>query len=60
MRRTRSLKVESEGPLHVHIDGEYMGDNRRSMSFKLLERCLPVLCKKNAPGLFLQTPRRIL
>jgi diacylglycerol kinase (ATP) len=60
MRRTRSLKVESKGPLHIHIDGEYLGDDRRSMSFKLLERRLPVLCRKNSPGLFSQTPRRML
>jgi YegS/Rv2252/BmrU family lipid kinase len=60
MRRTRSLTVESKGPLHFHIDGEYLGDERRSISFELLERRLPVLCKKDSPGRFSQTPRKLL
>ena len=60
MRRTRSVTVESDGPLHIHIDGEYLGDERRSISFTVLDRRLPVLCKKDAPGLFSQTPQKLL
>jgi len=60
MRRTRSVTVESEGPLHMHIDGEYLGDERRSISFTVLDRRLPVLCKKDTPGLFSQTPQKLL
>jgi YegS/Rv2252/BmrU family lipid kinase len=60
MRRTRSVTVESAGPLHMHIDGEYLGDQRRSTTFTVLDRRLPVLCKKDAPGLFSQTPQTLL
>jgi diacylglycerol kinase family enzyme len=60
MRRTRSVMVESDGPLHMHIDGEYLGNDRRSISFTVLDRRLPVLCKKDAPGLFSQTPQKLL
>jgi diacylglycerol kinase (ATP) len=60
MRRTRSLTVESSGPLHVHIDGEYMGSDHRSISFRVLDRRLPVLCKKETPGLYSQPLQRLL
>lgn len=60
MRRTRSLTVKSDGPLHVHIDGEYLGDEHRTISFRVLDRRLPVLCKKNEPGKFSQPIEKIL
>jgi diacylglycerol kinase (ATP) len=60
MRRARAVAVESGGPLHVHIDGEYLGSDRRSMSFVLLDRPLPVLCKKTGPGRFSQSPQKLL
>lgn len=49
MYRVASLAVESERPLHLHIDGEYIGADNRSLSFSILERRLPVLCMKEKP-----------
>jgi YegS/Rv2252/BmrU family lipid kinase len=60
MRRTRSLTVESEGPLHVHIDGEYLGDENRAITFTVLDRRLPVLCRKDQPVVCSQTLSRII
>lgn len=60
MRRSRSVTVESDGPLHTHIDGEYLGSGRRSISFRVLDRRLPVLCKKDTPGLFSQSLQQLL
>ena len=60
MGRTRSLTVTSDGPLHVHIDGEYLGDERREISFSILDRRLPVLCRKDVLGRFSQSLEQIL
>jgi len=60
MRRTRSLTVDCDEPLHVHIDGEYLGDEHRSISFRVLDRRLPVLCKKDAPTLTKHPVERLL
>jgi YegS/Rv2252/BmrU family lipid kinase len=60
MRRTRSLTVESSDPLHLHIDGEYLGDEHRVIYFTVLDRRLPVLCKKDRPVLCGQPLSRIL
>jgi diacylglycerol kinase (ATP) len=49
MRRTPSVAIECAGPLPLHIDGEYMGDETRSIRFSVLPAILPVLCKKEAP-----------
>jgi diacylglycerol kinase family enzyme len=60
MRRTRSLTVTCEEPLHLHIDGEYLGNEHSKISFTVLDRCLPVLCRKDAPALFSQSLQKIL
>jgi diacylglycerol kinase (ATP) len=60
MHRTRTLTIESRGPLHVHIDGEYLGDDRRSMTFTVIDRLLPVLCRSEAPGRFTQPVQQLL
>ncbi len=49
MRRVQSLTVRCERPLHCHIDGEYIGDDKSPMSFTVLHRRLPVLCRKDLP-----------
>jgi YegS/Rv2252/BmrU family lipid kinase len=60
MRRTRSLTVTCDEPLHVHIDGEYLGDDYPTLSFKVLDRRLPVLCRREGSALYTQSPQRIL
>jgi diacylglycerol kinase family enzyme len=49
MLRVPSLTVECEHPLHLHIDGEYLGDDKSPLSFTVLEGRLPVLCLKDKP-----------
>jgi diacylglycerol kinase (ATP) len=60
MRRTRALTVDCDEPLHIHIDGEYLGDEQRTITFRVLDRRLPVLCKKDSPALFSQAAQRLL
>jgi YegS/Rv2252/BmrU family lipid kinase len=60
MLRTRALRVECDEPLHVHIDGEYMGDDFRSLGFTVLDRRLPVLCRPGPPAVYSQEIHRLL
>jgi diacylglycerol kinase (ATP) len=50
MRRTPEVTIEAERPFHVHIDGEYKGEERGPLRFKNIPRCLPVLCSKHSPA----------
>ncbi len=60
MYRTRALNVECPEPIHMHIDGEYMGDDFSSLDFTVLDRQLPVLCKLEPPGLYSQPVQKLL
>jgi len=60
MYRTRALRVECPEPIHMHIDGEYMGDDFSSLEFTVRDRCLPVLCKQEPPGLYSKPEQKLL
>jgi diacylglycerol kinase (ATP) len=46
MRRTSGVTVEADRPFHVHIDGEYRGEQRGPLPFTVIPRVLPVLCRR--------------
>jgi YegS/Rv2252/BmrU family lipid kinase len=48
MRRTQSVTISAERPFHVHVDGEYLGETRGPMHFRVIPRCLPVLFRSTA------------
>lgn len=50
MRRTSEAVVEAGRPFHVHIDGEYRGEQTGPIRFRTVPRCLPVLCAKDTPA----------
>jgi diacylglycerol kinase (ATP) len=47
MRRASELSIRSDDPLPLHADGEYLGDGHRQLSFVVVARRLPVLCRKD-------------
>ncbi len=49
MRRTHEVSIEAERPFHIHIDGEYLGEQKGPLRFRVVPRCLPVLCRTDAP-----------
>jgi YegS/Rv2252/BmrU family lipid kinase len=49
MARGRSLRVETDRPLHMHVDGEYSGMQSGPLQFTVLEKALPVLCMRQRP-----------
>lgn len=60
MRRSSGVTIESPRPFHVHIDGEYMGEQSGPIHFRVIPRILPVLCRRDAPTRAKQPPTRIL
>ncbi len=60
MLRVKSLTVACDGPLHCHVDGEYIGDENRTISFSVMERRLPVLCRRGEPTRLLHPLEKIL
>lgn len=60
MRRTSEVTIEAERPFHVHIDGEYRGEQRGPMRFRVIPRCLPLLCRRDKPPRARHAPSRIL
>jgi len=50
MRRSAEVTVTAERPFHVHLDGEYLGEQTGPLRFRALRGRLPVLCKRDAPA----------
>jgi len=50
MARARSVEISADRPFHMHIDGEYVGEQSEPMRFDVLDRVLPVLCMKDRPA----------
>ncbi|MFH1755867.1 MAG: YegS/Rv2252/BmrU family lipid kinase [Candidatus Latescibacterota bacterium] len=44
MHRSKSVTVSSDGPSHLHIDGEYLGEKEWNLDVTVLKQILPVLC----------------
>jgi YegS/Rv2252/BmrU family lipid kinase len=60
MMRTRDVTITAERAFHVHIDGEYLGEEMGPLRFRVLPRALPVLCAKDLPTRTLHGVARIL
>jgi YegS/Rv2252/BmrU family lipid kinase len=60
MRRTSEVTVESERPFHCHVDGEYLGEQPGPMHFRVIPRCLPLLCRGEVPTRTKHPPMKIL
>jgi diacylglycerol kinase (ATP) len=60
MRRTPEVTIEAERPFHVHVDGEYRGEQKGPMHFRVIPRRLPLLCRRDAPSRTKHPPSRIL
>ena len=47
MRTAPAVKISSTVPYHLHIDGEYLGEKRWELPISILEKSLPVLCRRD-------------
>ena len=60
MRRAPEFSIRSDDPLPLHADGEYLGDDHRNLTFVVVSRRLPVLCREDAPVRTGQAVQRLL
>jgi diacylglycerol kinase (ATP) len=60
MRRTPEVTIEADRPFHVHVDGEYLGEQKGPLRFRVIPRCLPLLCRRDAPARTKHPPTKIL
>jgi YegS/Rv2252/BmrU family lipid kinase len=60
MRRARRMEISAARPFHMHIDGEYVGEQSEPIHFTVLDRILPVLSMKNRPVRTQQPLEKIL
>jgi YegS/Rv2252/BmrU family lipid kinase len=44
MRRSSEVSIETERPIHTHLDGEYQGQLAGPLRVRALHRRLPILC----------------
>jgi diacylglycerol kinase (ATP) len=47
MRTATAVKISSTAPYHLHIDGEYLGEKRWDLPINILQKSLPVLCRRD-------------
>jgi len=59
MARSSAATITTPSSFHVHVDGEYIGE-RSTLTFKLVPRCLPVLCLGNRATRTKSPPQPIL
>jgi len=60
MERARRVEISADRPIHMHIDGEYVGEQSEPVRFDVLERKLPVLFLKDRPARTSEPLERIL
>ena len=60
MRSVPSVRISSASPCHLHIDGEYLGEERWLLEISILKRSLPVLCRPDGRALLQAKRERII
>jgi len=59
LRRCREIAISGERPFHLHLDGEYVGEQTGPLRFRLWERALPVLFASDRPARLSRPRERI-
>jgi YegS/Rv2252/BmrU family lipid kinase len=59
MRRCREIAVSGARAFHMHLDGEYVGEQAEKLRFRVIERALPVLFAGDRPARLSRPRERI-
>jgi diacylglycerol kinase family enzyme len=60
MRTATAARLSSASPCHLHIDGEYLGEKAWTLNIRIIEKALPVLCRKDGRARLRHSPEKVL